>query len=326
MLRWRKLGRLFNPAHSRPWPWMQEFAQCPTPFVLNDDVLRVYFACRPRRGADRQYVSHPAYVDLARDDLTRIVRVAQTPLLPGGDSGTFDEFGAMPGSVLREGSDVYLYYTGWTRMQSVPYTLAIGLAVSRDGGETFFRAGPGPVLGLSLDEPYFVTGPVVRIVDDQWIMWYLSCRRWLFDGGQPEPVYQIARAGSSDGIHWQRESAAVMPLLSENECQDILAPFFFAGTWHAIFAWRQPSAFLGGYRLGYAWSTDLTTWQRDDSAVGIELSADGWDSQMMCYPQVIEVDGRILMFYCGNDFGREGFGVAELVADAPPVGGERRLR
>ncbi len=326
MLSWKKLGNLFNPALSRPLVWMQEFAQCPTPFVLNKEVLRVYFACRPQRGADRQYVSHSAYVDLARDDLARIVRIAQTPLLPHGGRGSFDEFGAMPGSVLREGNDVYLYYTGWTRMQSVPYTLAIGLAVSRDGGETFCKAGPGPLVGLSLDEPYFVTGPVVRIVDEQWVMWYLSCREWLFDSGRPEPVYQIACARSSDGINWQRDGGPVIPVRWENECQDILAPFFFAGKWHAVFAWRRPSPFLGGYRLGYAWSTDLARWQRDDSAVGIDLSPDGWDSQMMCYPQVIEVDGRILMFYCGNDFGREGFGVAELVTNTLPAAGESRDR
>jgi hypothetical protein len=39
---------------------------------------------------------------------------------------------------------------------------------------------------------------------------------------------------------------------------------------------------------------------------------------MICYPHIVEVDGRSLMFYCGNYFGREGFGCAELVdGDAP---------
>jgi hypothetical protein len=33
---------------------------------------------------------------------------------------------------------------------------------------------------------------------------------------------------------------------------------------------------------------------------------------MMCSSQVIELDNRILLFYCGNVFGREGFGVAKM--------------
>ena len=89
-------------------------------------------------------------------------------------------------------------------------------------------------------------------------------------------------------------------------------PSTLGGRWHAVFAYRQPSTSAGAYRLGYASSTDLRHWQRDDAQAGLELSATGWDSQMLCYPQTIELDGRVLMFYCGNDFGREGFGIAEL--------------
>jgi len=38
---------------------------------------------------------------------------------------------------------------------------------------------------------------------------------------------------------------------------------------------------------------------------------------MMCYPQLLEVDGKMLMFYCGDDFGKEGFGIAEMTAFDP---------
>lgn len=317
MFSWKKLGNVFNPTVSRPQPWIQEFAQCPTPFILNDEVLRVYVACRPQRGGDLQYVSYPGYVDLARNDLSRVLRVSEQPLMPLGQPGAFDEFGIMPSSFVRRGSDIYAYYTGWTRMQSVPYTLAIGVAVSRDGGETFEKVGEGPTLGLTLNEPYFVTGPVVRAVGDEWTMWYLSGRKWLHAEGKFEPVYQVAVARSSDGLHWQHDGTPILPRLSEEECQDILSPFHREGKWHAIFAHRRPSTSQGAYRLGYASSDDLHIWHRDDAQAGITVSAEGWDSQMLCYPQVIELDGRTLMFYCGNDFGREGFGIAELTDCSP---------
>lgn len=319
MFAWKKLGNVFNPTLSRPQPWIQEFAQCPTPFVLNDRVLRVYVACRPQRGSDLQYVSYPGYVDLDRRDLTRVLKVSERPLMPLGQPGAFDEFGIMPSSFVRRGDEIYAYYSGWTRMQSVPYTLAIGVAVSRDGGETFEKVGEGPTLGLSLHEPYFVTGPVVRVVDDQWTMWYLSGRQWLQVEGKQEPVYQVAVARSRDGLRWQHDGTPILPTQVEHECQDILAPFHFNGQWHAIFAHRHASTSRGAYRLGYASSKDLQTWHRDDTQVGLPLSASGWDSQMMCYPQVIALDGRILMFYCGNDFGREGFGIAELLTEEPPA-------
>jgi hypothetical protein len=316
MLSWKKLGHVFNPTVSTPRPWMQAYAQCPFPVVLNDKTLRVYFSSRGQRDDDMQYVAYPAYVDLARDNLSRVVKVADAPLMPLGNPGTFDEFGIQPGSFVQRGSDIYTYYTGWTRMQKVPYTLATGVAVSRDGGDCFERLGEGPILGPTLNEPFFVSGSVVRVIDDQWHMWYITGKKWLQHEGKYEPVYHIVHATSDNGIAWKRDGVPVIPRLSEDECQVSLAAFFRGGKWHGLFSYRQPTGFRTdtkrAYRLGYVSSRDLKTWERDDSKAGIDVSESGWDSQMICYPQVGEVDGRILLFYCGNDFGREGFGIAEL--------------
>ena len=312
MLKWKKLGQVFNPCISQPRPWMQEYAQCPTAFILDKNTVRVYIATRPRPDSQLKYVSYPGFVDLDRHDLSRVVAIAESPLLPLGAPGAFDEFGIMPSSFIEHDKGIYVYYTGWTRMSSVPYTLAIGLASSHDGSN-FSKVGQGPVLGLSLQEAYFVTGPSVMKLGQEWYMWYLSGKKWLFTEGKHEPVYQVALATSPDGMDWQHDGQPVLPRLSEDECQDIFSPFFFNDKWHAVFAWRNPSTSDGAYRMGYAWSTDLQTWTRDDTQAGITTSETGWDSQMMCYPHIKEIDGRIFMFYCGNAFGKEGFGVAELL-------------
>ena len=316
MLSWKKLGNVFNPMISKPKPWMQEYAQCPTPLILNDNILRVYVTCRGQRGEDLQHVSYPGYVDLSRIDLSRVVRLSDNPLMPFGQPGSFDEFGITPTSFVREGDKIYAYYTGWTRMQSVPYTMAIGIAVSRDGGESFTRLGQGPILGPTLCEPFLSSGPIVRRIGGRWHMWYLMGKGWVLSDGKYESVYQISHATSEDGLAWDRNGKTILPARSENECQVSFTPFYLAGRWHALFAFRQATGFRAdaarSYRLGYAWSTDLETWERDDSQAGLDVSASGWDAEMMCYPQIGEVDGRVLLFYCGNDFGRNGFGIAEL--------------
>lgn len=316
MHEWRKLGRVFDPTAARPHPWMQEFAQCPTPLLLDDATLRIYIATRPPRDGALQYVAHPGYVDVARDDPLRVLGVSPQPVLELGRRGMFDEFGVMPGSAVRVGDTIRLYYTGWTRARSVPYTLAIGLAVSTDGGTRFSRLGDGPLLTVSRDEPCFVTGPVVSRVGDDWHMWYLAGREWVDIGGRPEPIYRIVHATSADGIAWSRDGRPIIPALTPHECQDILAPYRADGRWQALFAFRDPGApgvSGGAYRLGHAWSDDLANWRRDDAQAGLAPSAAGWDAGMLCYPRPIEVDGRLLLFYCGNAFGREGFGVAERV-------------
>jgi hypothetical protein len=66
------------------------------------------------------------------------------------------------------------------------------------------------------------------------------------------------------------------------------------------------------YRIGYACSADLRRWTRDDARGGMDVSASGWDSEMICYPHVFRCDDAVYMLYNGNEFGRHGFGVAVL--------------
>jgi hypothetical protein len=51
---------------------------------------------------------------------------------------------------------------------------------------------------------------------------------------------------------------------------------------------------------------------RDDSKAGIDVSEDGWDSEMISYPHVFEVGKDIYLAYLGDQVGRYGFGLAIL--------------
>ena len=137
MLNWEKLGNIFDPTSVGKKSWMQEYAQLPFPYVLNEDIVRVYFATRPKKDSDLQYVSRSGYVDLDRKNLTRIINISDKPIFEMGSPGSFDEFGAMTSCFVDVGKDIYAYYTGWSRLSTVPYTMAIGLAISSDGGNNF---------------------------------------------------------------------------------------------------------------------------------------------------------------------------------------------
>lgn len=318
MFTWKKRGRIFNPFELDTAPWMQEYAQLPFPLDLDEKRLRIYFATRPQRGADLQYVSRSGFVDVLKDDQSKIVGISGKPIFELGGPGTFDEFGSMTSCFVRVKEEIRAYYTGWTRMQSVPYTMAIGAAVSHDGGTFFEKYSEGPIMGITAQEPFLLSGPIVKLIDGCWHMWYLTGVKWLHDENisKYEPVYKITHATSDDGFTWQRDGLPVMPSLSDDECQVSFALFYYNAKWNVIFAFRKPLDFrensANSYRLGYASSTDLVHWERDDSQVGLTVSKEGWDSEMIAYPQVGQLNGKIYLYYCGNNFGREGFGYAEL--------------
>ena len=66
------------------------------------------------------------------------------------------------------------------------------------------------------------------------------------------------------------------------------------------------------YRIGYAESRDGLSWTRLDQQSGIEPSAEGWDSEMIEYPVVFDMDGERHMLFNGNAYGKTGVGWAIL--------------
>ena len=314
-MKWKKLGKLFDPTEHQLPNRCVEFAQSPQTLVLPDRV-RVYFSTRERDSVGK-YLSHVAYADFSRD-MNRLLGVSSQSVLPLGGLGCFDEHGIFPINVLRDGHRVLAYTTGWNRKVSVSVDAAIGLAISYDGGMTFQRHGTGPIMPSSLREPFLVGDACVQRYGNSYYMWYIYGTKWqkFSDIEPPDRVYKIAHARSPDGIHWQRDGRQIISdRLNADECQALPTVICVEGVYHMHFCYRQAHGFRQdssrAYRIGYAWSTDLENWARDDSLAGIDVSAEGWDAQMQCYPHTFECDGKVYLLYNGNEFGRHGFGLAE---------------
>jgi predicted GH43/DUF377 family glycosyl hydrolase len=315
MFKWKKLGLVFNPTQVHNRTWLKEFAQAPSA-VIFDDFIRVYFSCRPPANENGQYVSYSAYVDLDRKNLLKIVQVSETPILKLGELGTFDEFGTYPVSVIKYDNEFRVYYAGWTRCESVPFNVAIGYALSSDEGKTFTKIGSGPLLSYSIDEPFILSGPKIRYFNSKWYLFYIAGKKWIIDNGKPEPVYTIRMATSNDGIHWDKQNKEIIPVkIEDNEAQASPDVFFYKEKYHMFFCYRYSANYRGkqnGYRIGYASSNDLLHWHRDDNKAGIDVSEEGWDSEMISYPHVFELDNEVYMLYLGNQVGKYGFGLAKL--------------
>lgn len=315
MFKWKKLGRIFIPQDVPDREWLKEFAQAPAALVF-DDFVRVYFSCRPLPDKNGQYVSYTSFVDFDKDDLSKIVNISNAPILELGGVGTFDEFGIYPVSVIKSGADVLAYYGGWTRCESIPFTVSIGAAISHDEGATFTKLGEGPLLTSNINDPFVLSGPKIRNFGGKWYLWYVAGTKWQKYEGRSEAVYKIRVATSTDGLDWIRNGENLIEdKLEIDECQASPDVFFYKNCYHMFFCYKHGLDFRNnerGYRIGYAASDDLVNWVRDDTKAGIDISEQGWDDQSIAYPHVFEVDDEVYMLYLGNEVGRYGFGLAKL--------------
>ena len=314
MYKWNKLGRVFNPQDHATNSWMSEFAQAPS-VIKYEDFIRVYISSRPLMDENGQYKSYTGFIELNRKDLFDITEISSQPILELGKLGTFDEFGIYPTSVIKEKDRYLAYYAGWTRCDSVPFNVAIGMAESEDG-KKFRKFGDGPIVSYSIDEPFNISGPKIRKFNNQYYLFYIAGKKWIANDPVAEPVYRIRLATSDDGVNWNKLNKDLIDVkLEADECQASPDVIFANGKYHMFYCYRYSLGYRGkekGYRIGYASSTDLINWERDDDKVGITVSEEGWDSEMVSYPHVFELDGSIYMFYLGNHVGRFGFGLAKL--------------
>ena len=317
-MRWRKLGKIFDPTqHKLPNDCVQ-FAQSPQALVF-DDFVRIYFSTRSVDKKNGKYLSHIAFVEMQKN-LHDLIRVSDHTVIPLGGLGCFDEHGIFPMNVVRHGDAVYGYTCGWSRRVSVSVDTAIGLAISRDDGLTFQRIGDGPVLAASLHEPCLVGDGFVKTIGGAFHMWYIFGTGWkkFSADAAPDRVYKIAHAVSDDGVQWiKEEGRQIIPdRIGPDESQALPTVIGIDGRYHMFFCYRQSFDFRKnrdrGYRIGHAWSDDLATWRRDDDHPGLDFTPGDWDSDMLCYPHAFECDGKPYLLYNGNDFGRYGFGLAVL--------------
>lgn len=315
---WKKLGLIFAPEMIKQRPaWMHSFAQAPNA-VMFDDFVRVYFCCRPLPDHRQQFVSYCAFVDFSKDGKFEILNVAKEPVLDLGELGTFDEFGTYPVSVIRSDETLLAYYGGWTRCESVPFNISLGMAMSNLEGTHFTKHSVGPVLSHTPDEPFVVTSPKIRKFEGKWWLSYTAGVRWILGtDGKPEIIYKLKIASSENGVDWVKLNRNLVPdVLGEDEAQACPDIFFADGLYHMYFCFREGLDFRSdvakSYRIGYAYSTNLIDWKRDDSIVNIPASLSGWDSEMIAYPNVFEMNGSVYMLYAGNGNGKTGFGIAKL--------------
>jgi len=285
-MKWKKLGRLFDPTGHHLANNCTAFAKAPQTLMF-EDFVRIYFSA-VETDITGKYLSHISFVDMDRQ-FKKIINISSHTVIELGGPGCFDEHGIFPMNVVRDADRVLGYTTGWNRKVSVSADASIGVAISYNNGSTFKKIGEGPILTSSLYEPFLIGDGFVVKYGNTYHMWYIYGTKWstYSKDNPPDRVYKIGHATSTDGITWRKEGKQLIcDKLCADECQALPCVIRFGNRYHMFFCYRFASDFRcnknRGYRIGYAFSHDLQTWIRDDESVGIETAEEGWDSEMLC--------------------------------------------
>lgn len=294
--KWQKLGKLF--------PKTDGYAAVPFVGIIENDIAQIFYSTRDVNGK-----SELCSVNLNLNTLS-VVGIPKEGILKYGKPGTFDEDGVMACDMFDINNVKYITYIGWNRSVGVPFRNAIGLAKFEN--EKVTKCFEGPILDRSIYDPCFVASNCVLKVNNIYIMYYLSCKKWDFINSKLTHFYNIKIATSNNGFTWNQTGDIAIDFKYNNEYAISVPRVIIEGNIFKMWYSYRGSPESETYRIGYAESLDGFKWIRKDEEINFKPSIKGWDSEMLCYPYIFNFKENTYMLYNGNGYGKTGFGIAIL--------------
>jgi hypothetical protein len=302
-----KLGFVYSRNEAPENHWWQSHTMAPTAIEHGDEVIRVYLGCWDVNG-----ISRIGWIDVDKNDPTKVLNVCDSPALDIGEDGCFDENGVFPGHAFKFEDKVILYYTGFQLGQKIRHYNFGGAAVSNDG-DVFTRLSKSPVLDRSEEGLFVRAGQSVIVKDGIFHTVYSAGSSWVDVAGNLRPVYDVIYQTSTSPFNFDNIGNLVIKHDSRVE-HGLGRPQIIElnGEIYIFYTRRKLDM---KYSFGFSrFSTNDLVSHRLDYQMNIDHSEIGFDSEMIYFPSVVQVKttGRVFLFYSGNGFGGKGLGVMEL--------------
>lgn len=299
-MNWIKKGQIFQVNNEDSY--LVSHAANPLAVHLENNVFRVFYS-----GRDKSNKSSVGYVDIDIV-LQKVVDSPSKPVLTYGDEKSFYSHGISIGNMYQDqNGKSNILFMGWQIPEGGHWSGDVGKIEVTD--KIKMDLNPKDAF-MSVDEEDKVSlsYPWVEFHEGLFKMWYGSTVDWTSCNG--EMIHVIKYATSKDGVNWIKHGVAIPFELGIAQAFSRPSVIIDDQGYHMWYSYRDGSGTK--YRIGYSHSKDGVTWTNQLDKVGIDVSKDDWDSEMICYPFVFNHNGEKYMLYNGNDYGRYGFGLAQL--------------
>jgi hypothetical protein len=295
---WEKKGKIFSNLNNVDY--LDTHASNPLPILIKNDIYRIFFS-----GRDKFNKSSVGYFDF---DLVenKLISVCDRVIFRYGDSSSFYSHGVSIGNLYKQNTRRYILFMGWNFPNNGHWRGDIGkLELTKNSSELILDSEK-PFMGIDLEDEISLSYPFVIFHEGIYKMWYGTTISWSSEN--EEMIHVIKYATSIDGKVWKKNGIAIPYEIGVAQAFSRPTIIINEQGYHMWYSYRSGSG--EKYRIGYSQSDDGITWKRKHEQVGIDISENDWDSEMICYPFVIEHKKKLYMFYNGNEYGKYGIGLA----------------
>ncbi|MBW0177687.1 hypothetical protein [Sediminibacterium sp.] len=299
-MKWKKVGRIFE--NSGVHPKLQTHAANPLALPLTENVYRIFYS-----GRDADNRSSVSYFDY---DFERMILVKDhvIPVVVHGGEDSFYSHGISLGNSFEVNGKKYINFMGWHIPPNEHWMGKIGRLAVDDTLNTLTVDPDQPFIDIDPADPISLSYPWIHYNHEVYQMWYGSTVYW--NSETEEMLHVIKYAESRDTITWKKMEKSVPHIIGHSQAFSRPSVIQHEDGYDMWFSYR--GKLNSKYRIGYATSPDGIEWKCEYDKVGIDVSANGWDNDMICYPFVFFRNKSLYMLYNGNGYGKSGIGLAIL--------------
>lgn len=298
-MKWNKLGQIFTASSN--CKEIISHAANPLAIHLHDDVFRIFYS-----GRDESNKSSVSFVDIDIFTLENVNNPDVVSFLYGNEE-SFYSHGVSIGNCYTQNNKEYILFMGWQLKAGEHWKGDVG-RLELIGKKTLLLDPVHAFMKIDEEDKISLSYPWVMFHEGIYKMWYGSTIDWTSEN--EEMIHVLKYATSIDGENWDKHGIAIPYEIGVAQAFSKPSVLINNTGYHMWYSYRSGDGTK--YRIGYSWSIDGVHWERKHDEVGIDVSKNGWDSEMICYPFVFEHKNENYMLYNGNDYGKNGFGLAIL--------------
>jgi hypothetical protein len=298
-MKWNKLGQIFKVSSS--CEEIISHASNPLAIHLYDDVFRIFYSARNILNK-----SSVSFVDIDVITLENINNPNEV-VFSYGQEESFYSHGVSIGNYYLQKNKLYILFMGWQVKDGEHWRGDVGRLELIDKKDLLLN----PIdifMGIDEEDKISLSYPWVMFHEGIYKMWYGSTIEWTSENG--EMIHIIKYATSIDGENWKKHGIAIPYEIGVAQAFSKPSVVIDEKGYHMWYSYRSGDGTK--YKIGYSHSVDGIQWERKHNEVGIDVSKEGWDSEMICYPFIFEHKNNRYMLYNGNEYGKSGFGIAKF--------------
>lgn len=300
-----KLGQIYDPSLKSSHPKLATHASNPVPVLISGDTYRIFFNAR-----DFANRSSVGAIDFNLADL-EVLTVYDKPFITYGEKETFFSEGISLGNFFKFKNKKFLSFMGWKTYDDKSWRGEIGILTLKNDFSVD-KIYDEPIIKIDKKfDPISMSYPwMMEVSHEHLFAWYGSTIG--YDKKNHEMIHKIHGAYSENVMTWKKLGKVTID--SHKLYQMYSRPCVVMDETGKYELWfSAKSGPTNSYRIEYAKSSDAKNWKLSNTPIDLTVSEKGWDSEMIEYPYVFWHKEKKYLLYNGNDYGKTGFGIAEII-------------